>query len=61
MDSNRASKSFNVYGITFMCSRKVCSGSFYQGCVKKATAKFRIDIEQENTLSISYKVMKKVK
>ena len=40
VDSNMASKSFHVCGITLMYSRKVCSASFYQGCMEKTTAKF---------------------
>ena len=46
VDLDMASKSFNVCGIALMYSRKVRSASFYQWCMKKATAKFRMDMKQ---------------
>ena len=42
-----ASKSFNICGITLIYSMKVHSALFYQGCMKKSTPKFRMDMEQE--------------
>ena len=47
VDLDMASKSFNVCDITLMYSMKALSALFYQGCKKKATPKFRMDMEQE--------------
>ena len=59
-----AGRSLNVCGITLILSKKVRSASFYEGCTKKATAKFRINVEQNvdsfNLLQ-SYEQLKNLK
>ena len=41
LDSDMASKSFNVCGITLMYSMKARSALFYQGCMKKQLLNFQ--------------------
>ena len=47
VDSDMASNSFTVCGITLMYSMKTSTALFYHRCMKKATPKFRMDMEQE--------------
>ena len=42
-----ASNLFTVCGITLMYSMKTSTALFYHRCMKKATPKFRMDMEQE--------------